>query len=288
MSSFCANELQNKILDIFIEIEKIINRHHLRYFAIGGTCLGAVRHKGFIPWDDDFDIAMPDEDYNLFLKFAPSELPPSLEIIYPGTRCLFAKVQNINTTLIEKLEIIHPELYKGIYVDIMPFYGIPDAGIKRNLLINEIRFIRKLDYKKREPFNYNKRLSGKTLWLLSHPFNCLVSKDYYYRVWEKLVSRYKFDNSNYTGFTWSNLREGLIFKKDWFDSFIELPFENITVRCPKNWDKYLSSQFGDYMSLPPKKEQKNKHIFIVDINSSYKMYQAMSIEEIKKMGGWTK
>lgn len=126
------------------------------------------------------------------------------------------------------------------------------------------------------------------MWILAYPFNSLVSKDYYYRVWEKLVSRYRYDSSNYTGFTWSNLREGLIFKKDWFDSFTVLPFENIAVRCPQNWDEYLSSQFGDYMSLPPKEEQKNKHIFIVDINKSYKMYQKMSIEEIKKIGGQIK
>ena len=287
MGTFCGSELQNKILDIFIEIEKIIKRHQLRYFAIGGTCLGAVRHKGFIPWDDDFDIAMPDEDYKFFLKVAPSELPPSLEIIFPGTRCLFAKVQNINTTLIEEIEIVHPELYKGIYIDIMPFYGVPDDGIRRNLLIGAINLIRNLDYKKREPIYENKRISGKALWLLSRPFNHFVSKDYYFRIWERLVSRYKYDDSNYTGFTWSDLKKRLL-KKEWFDDYEELPFENITVRCPKDWNAYLTLHYGDYMSFPPKEEQINKHIFVIDMNKSYKIYQKMTIKKKKKIGGQMK
>ena len=79
------NEIQQKILEIFIEIDKICVKHDLRYYAIGGTCLGAVRHQGFIPWDDDLDIAMPDKDFELFMDIAPKELPDNLKLINSKT-----------------------------------------------------------------------------------------------------------------------------------------------------------------------------------------------------------
>jgi lipopolysaccharide cholinephosphotransferase len=173
----------------------------------------------------------------------------------------------------------------------MPFHGVPEPGIRRNLLCKKIRMIRKLDHKRREPFSDNKRLIGKLLWVLFFPFNRLVKENFWYRVWEKTVSRCKYDEANYTGFTWSNLNKTnmrrLILKKELFQEYVELPFKNITVRCPMGWDAYLTQHFGNYMQLPPKDQREAKHIYIVDLNKSYREYQKMSIDELKKIGGKT-
>ena len=83
---FNSNEIkkvQNEILSIFIEIDKLCEKHNLRYYAIGGTCIGAVRHNGFIPWDDDLDIAMPRKDYERFIAIASEELPKHLKLFLP-------------------------------------------------------------------------------------------------------------------------------------------------------------------------------------------------------------
>lgn len=275
--------LHNKILEIFVEVEKIIKRHDLRYYAIGGTCLGAVRHKGFIPWDDDIDIAMPDKDYQTFLKYAPLELPPFLKVSFPGSRCMFTKVHNIETTFIEEIDIPQPSSYKGVFIDIMPFYGMPKSRIKRNYLILKSRLLCKLDHKKRASIGSNRRLCGKVLWILSFPFNKLVPKNYYYKIWDKVVSKYKYDGADFTAFTWaSDLK--LILKKEWFQNYVELPFENITIRCPTNWDAYLKLHFGEYMSFPPKEEQSSGHVFFVDLDKPYKYYQNMDIAEIRQLG----
>lgn len=272
MSDINHSELQNKILEIFIEARKIFERHKLRYFAIGGTCLGAVRHQGFIPWDDDIDIAMPDTDYEEFLRVAPKELPPNLKMILPGTRNLFLKVHNINTTYIESSDFAHTDKFKGVFLDIMPFYGVPGNKIKRMILCSQIALIRKLDHKRRESFQCNKRFSGKVLWLLMCPVNHVVDEDFFSRIWRKTVSKYKYDNNPYTGFTWAGL-SGLILDKKWYDKVCDLPFENTTMRCPENWDAYLKKHFGDYMKLPPENERVSCHAVIVDLYRTYEEYK---------------
>ena len=128
------NDTQKVILDIFACISNICNKNGIRYFASGGTCLGAVRHQGFIPWDDDLDIAIPIQDYDKIWKIAQKELPHHLKIYKEDDirhyRYIFGKIHNENTTFIEKSEIKYPESYKGIFVDIMPISSIPDARIE--------------------------------------------------------------------------------------------------------------------------------------------------------------
>ena len=102
-------DLQKRILDIFREVRDILDRNGITYFAIGGTCIGAVRHGGFIPWDDDLDIAVPIEQFGRMLDLLKAELPPHLEL-YTGAerkhyRYIFVKVTDNRTTFIEKTEI---------------------------------------------------------------------------------------------------------------------------------------------------------------------------------------
>ncbi len=277
------NEIQQKILEIFIEIDKICVKHDLRYYAIGGTCLGAVRHQGFIPWDDDLDIAMPDKDFEFFMDIAPKELPDNLKLINSKTLCerglFFAKVHDINTTFIERYRNGIASNYSGIYIDIMPLSGVPCNKIRRKIFCSLIEILIRLNEKKFGSFDIGRTKGGKLLWIVTKPVNLVVGRNFYMNLWKRLTSKCKFDDSQYTAYIWSvRLKSlNLVFKKAWFDDYVVLPFETTSMRCPCNWKAYLTCQFGDYMKLPPVKEQESHcgENGIVDVKRPYTYYKQL-------------
>ncbi len=271
------NELQNKILEIYKEIKKLCDQHQLRYFAIGGTCLGAVRHKGFIPWDDDMDIAMPDKDYKRFMEIAEKELPDNLKVIdsVKIERCTntFNKVHDINTTFISSWEEDFPDLHKGVYVDIMPLCGLPPKGIRQKIYLAKNKMLYSLNYWRRTNLK-PKKFVHKILYILTKPLNHFVAYDFWSNRLEKLREKYPFDTSEYIGFTWSFRPEKRFFKKELFDGCVELPFEDTTMPCPQAYHEYLTLDFGDYLKIPPESERKGRHGDIVDIHRPYTYYSA--------------
>ena len=279
-------EIQNAILSIFKEIIKICERHNLRYYAIGGTCIGAVRHKGFIPWDDDLDIAMPDSDYKKFYEYAQKELPPELKVFYTADMRhngnVFMKVHNTSTTFIEKSELNHPDSYKGVYVDIMPLGGVPSDSKLQKKYAFRVKYMIWINQKRRCSFGDHNALKSKLLWLVFLPLNIFVPYDFWSKKWQKYTEKFSFDKSDYTGYVWSRNIGRLIFDKVWFEDYVEMPFEDTTIRCPSGWDKYLSQHFGDYMKLPPESARLiHDNGGIVDLDKSYSYYQSKKQEEIK-------
>ena len=119
--------LQLAELDILKEFKRICEEHNLRYFAIGGTCLGAVRHQGFIPWDDDIDVAMPYEDYVRFIEIAKPGLRKPYELFDPVDHevcgCTFLKMHNSNTAFIEKVREAYTDSYFGVFIDIINLFA---------------------------------------------------------------------------------------------------------------------------------------------------------------------
>ena len=129
------NTVQNRILKIMLVVDEICKRNNLTYYAIGGTCIGALRHKGFIPWDDDLDIAVPIEEWDRFWNIMKTELPSEYGI-YSGSnirhyRYIFNKIHDTGTSFIEQSEVKYPDAYKGIFIDVMPIAGIPETKSKR-------------------------------------------------------------------------------------------------------------------------------------------------------------
>ena len=127
---FGLRPLWDASLGIYREIAKICERHGLRYYVTDGTALGAVRHKGFIPWDDDFDMSMPRPDYEKFKKIFMAELPPHLKFVdfhnTPEFGLLFGKVQDCRRDKIEALEkVVGFQLSNGLFIDIFPIDGYP-------------------------------------------------------------------------------------------------------------------------------------------------------------------
>lgn len=277
------NPLQEKILEIFVEVKRICDKHSLRYYAIGGTCLGAVRHKGFIPWDDDLDIAMPDTDFERFMTIAQKELPEPFRLIRigqlpHGNYLLIAKVQNANTTFIEPQEIPFKDSYKGVFVDIMPLGGVSGKKIERSIDLFLIKAVEHCNYYHRCRFEELSRPIGRAAYLAVNAVSFFLPIDFYSKIWRRLAFRRSFNEEQYTSFLWSGHPEKLVLERAWFDDYVEMPFENVSIRCPVGWDAYLKKHFGDYMRLPPQSKRIPDHGGgVVDIEKPYKYYQEKGI-----------
>lgn len=268
------NIVQNKILDIYIEIKKICDKNDIRFFAIGGTAIGAERHKGFIPWDDDLDIAIPNNDYSKFLSCCQNELPPHLKMFdyHSSKHCLICwnKIHDERTAFLEKNTIEFDDYHYGIFVDIMPMYGVPVDFNKYNKKIKKYRILNSLKQNSITQMKSIKRILAK---IALFPINAFLPRKFWLKKLDTYQANWSFDQSNYVGYTWHTLTDRLVFERSWFDSYIELPFETTTMRCCKSNKEMLERQFSDYLSLPPENERVSNHyVKVIDVNHSYKDY----------------
>ena len=146
--------LQGIILNIYKEVKQILDRHGLRYFAIGGTCIGAVRHGGFIPWDDDLDIALPDVDFKRFLEIAEQELPSNLKLMRssdrpPLRRRLKRRCLTATPPLSRASKRRYPDEFKGVFIDIFPLGGTPEDEKQRDKFCKKLVMYKRFNEKRR-------------------------------------------------------------------------------------------------------------------------------------------
>lgn len=274
--------LEIKILE---EVQRLCKKYGLRYFAIGGTCLGAVRHGGFIPWDDDIDIAMPYDDYIKFRKIAKNELKPPYALFDPyehrHSRIGFYKIHDTTTTFVEQIALPYTDRYTGVFIDVMPIYGLP------NREQDALRTARMCSWWLRKNiamrFSYNELLSNmeKVMWLLTYYERKTKHYSYYLKKIEEECDKFSFDSSEQVlfGFRIIPFREKasytykVIFPYSIFSDFLEVPFENTTIRIPYGYQQYLTMDFGNYMRLPPEDKRVTVHpAALIDLNKSYKEY----------------
>lgn len=268
-------DIQKVILTIFNEVSKICKSNDIPYYAIGGTCIGAIRHKGFIPWDDDLDIAIPIEYYDKFLNCAKEQLPKDYYVLSPSDakhiHSLWTKVCDRRTTFIEETEYAYPDSYKGVFVDIMPISGLPETKICRKTFCSLLKFLDRsnniLRFCKDAPLK--KRYSMYLPFLI---LSYILPFDFFSKLFYKIIRQRPFFKSSYTGYVWYTCwLKRLIFPTGWFKVNVEMPFEDTVISCPKNYHEYLTFQFGDYMTPPPV-EKRMTHNGLVDIQKPYQEY----------------
>lgn len=259
-------ELQQIELDILVEIDKICREEKIRYYLAGGTLLGAVRHKGFIPWDDDIDIAMPRNDYEKFLevlekqdnsRYKALSLEKTKDYPYP-----FAKVVDTKTRLVE--EIGKDVADMGVFVDIFPIDGMgndKEEAMKRLMKIIRIRSriweasLKKSEIKNKEIHLLNKIVKGC--------FNIgirLLGIKNSYKYMMNYVNQKQFETSEWiaSAVGGAGIQRELI-EREYFDDVIEVEFEGKIFQAPKGYEKYLSNLYGDYMELPPIEKRVASH-----------------------------
>ena len=147
MVEYDVRTLQLRILGNLLAVDRVCREHALHYYIYDGTMLGAVRHKGFIPWDDDLDIAMPREDYETFITYANEWLEEPYEFVSYETDSTyplpFGKVQDASTTLVERA---HLPYLGGLYIDVFPIDGVPSNVLLRRLHLVRYDVLKKLVY----------------------------------------------------------------------------------------------------------------------------------------------
>lgn len=287
-------DVQKVLLEMFIYFDKICNENNLNYYAIGGTCIGAIRHKGFIPWDDDIDLAMPLNDFYKLRDIFKKNKNPNYELIdYLGEstnfkRSLFFKIQNVNTISTRIQDIDKPKRYRGIVIDIMPMTGITKNKLNRKLYMNKLKILYMKNYVINSEYNdFNSKIK-RFAWRILYVMFKKENKNFYLEKIEKHIKKYEFSPKNDIFFVWriilnKKTTKKNIFPFEYFKEYEYRPFETAQIRVPKLYDEYLKMDFGDYMQLPPKEKQVPVHnVGILDTKKSYKYYAE---EYIKKNNG---
>lgn len=258
------NRLQENLLEIIIEVDRICRKHNINYFLDGGTALGAIRHKGFIPWDDDADIGMPREDYEKFITVAREELNSKYFLQIPESEpnyfLTYAKVRKNNTKYVESATK-KIKMHQGIFVDIFPYDFLPREGAKeRYKFMSKLRYeiyewgVPSLASMPQKTISYKIRSLGRYIrYLLLH----MKSRDKLFERFNKECIKYnEFCDDTFltTSFSFGMGKYYLYPVRILETEDIE--FEGNKFRISKNIHEYLEITYGDdYMKLPPEEER---------------------------------
>ncbi len=266
------------LLDLVFQVQKICKKYNIEYFADGGTLLGCARHSGFIPWDDDIDLAMTRENYEKFCKVAKKELkePYFLQIedtipwdIVGG----YAQICNSNTTMIHKSILNRNFKYnQGIRIDIFPQDKIPDNENEMNSYLSSLQKLKTKSDKLRNRLHNDIGEHNHIKTLLAFFAHGLHMKNFAYYKFEKHCKKYCTHNTKYMGSISYRPVRNIGFKEvKLYKESAELPFEFITLPCPKKYDQYLTDFYGDW-GTPKQGASLHEGETIFDTNISYTEY----------------
>lgn len=248
-------------LSALIEFDRICKKYNLKYSLIYGTLLGAIRHKGFIPWDDDIDVCMLRADYEKFREIVSDEI--SEGFFYQSHKTdpeyyhLFDKIR-VDETIYKENYLAKHNIHHGVYIDIFPFDNIPDSIWKQKLQLLHYQFyrvglmVRYLDVGYRKGL---KKVLSSLLAMLYKPF----SLDYLYNSAENIAQKYNHKTCKNVFIFADSIGCNSTCSIKSFDHILSIPFETIEASAIGNYEEYLSNQYGNYTELPPPEERFPKH-----------------------------
>ena len=264
--------LHNVQLMIFKDFIELCEKHNLTYFAAYGTVLGAIRHKGFIPWDDDIDLFMFREDYEKFLKIMQNEKQDKYTLLcwehYDDYYFPFAKL-SLNGTKIGAIWADNSNFDVGINIDIFPLDNLPDNKFKKYFFIKKSCFLHNFFFLFRVICNdiyvsKNKERVGKFIKSL---FKFLHLKPKLFRKIQRNLAFKYSDKDCQEVIDLGGFKSDHGLPKSLFKSGKKVPFESLNIIVPENYDSFLKIEYGDYMKLPPKDERTNHFNEFIDFGN---------------------
>jgi len=260
-------------LEILLEVDRICKKHNLTYLLWAGTMLGAIRHKGFIPWDDDIDIAMKRDDYEKFLEICKTELSSHYFLQHHKTEPYYilqlAKIRKNKTQYVEESRRIL-NIHHGIWIDIFPLDNVFPGSMKENIRCFIVSLLLRFNTTRNLGVSLNssyiKRILGNLLAKLSF---LLINKKRYDMLVKYLITLFNSKNSEYLNelclhASKNYIKRNLISVNDYYD-IIHTNFEGHLFPIPRNYDLFLTNNYGEYNKLPPENERIPKHTSIGEI-----------------------
>ncbi len=256
------NELtRDEIIDYTIELFEVFKdfclKNGLRYWAAFGTMLGAIRHNDFIPWDDDFDVFMPREDYEYLIKNFNNFCKNSKYNVlhYSKTKHYPYAIARLNNSTFNT--IVDGKITKyglGIFIDVYPLDGV---NIKNKRYIKKLKLYRlMLDFKIRK-YTKSKSIVKNCVKFPFYLLTQFISKKHILSKLDSIAKKNKFESSKYCGDICWDPR--FTFKTSWFDNSLNWDFHNTTINVPAGYNEFLTYVYGGYMKLPPIEKRKGYH-----------------------------
>ncbi len=273
--SYDTQSIQQKILPILKSFDQVCREHNLTYYIWAGTQLGAIRHKGFIPWDDDADVAMPRKDYEILMQHAHEWIPAPFSIANrlnaPRYPHYFARIQDTSTTMIIRKHLGYIE---GVHVDIFPLDNVPNGKHARAFHFWRLKILHRLLYlSSRSPRKDNKR---HKIILYSLLQRVIKPSD--------ILGRISKHIQKHNGKECSNCTDSFYSSKDYVShSILGQPrpysFAGIELYGVDNADQYLTEKYGDYMTPPSdSKDHKQHSVDFLDFELPFSQFRMSDIE----------
>lgn len=269
MKEMTLVEIHNVQIEILQKIHDFCKERGLRYSLGGGTLLGAVRHQGYIPWDDDIDIMVPRPDYNILInEFQVDNGGITVQDYHTDERfpLIWARFFDNRTKLVSTNSV------GGVFVDVFPIDGLPTPDkildYRKKMLAYKVK-LRRTTRLHSDALHELRKVSKLHSNIIYYYLKYSVSKVIYpkrqmvIKEIDNFFNTYFFDTSNYAGAIVGTYGEKEYMEAEVFKSYTELPFEGRMFMCIENYDAYLKKHYGDYMQLPPKEKQVTHHRFKV-------------------------
>lgn len=270
------DEIKSVELELLKKFNTVCKNNGFNYSLMGGTLLGAVRHGGFIPWDDDIDVIMPRPDYERFVQYCMTENTPfKLMSVQTdsGYAYLFGKVMDTDTELVEKVGNKN-NVELGVFIDIFIYDGMGNTEEEAKKNFNKSRFLRELLVAS----NWKRFFRSKTKSWHYEPIRFafflmsrFVSHKKIIKAIEKRYTDLDFYKSEYVGNLCSDKRDRSIIKRSEIDTYTTLNFEGEEFSVFSGYKTYLTNMFGDYMQLPPEDKRVTHHTFTAYRKNSVNM-----------------
>lgn len=266
-NDYYLSKLHEEVLSIVDFLDSVCKKNEINYYITAGSLLGAIRHRGFIPWDDDFDVVMPREDYIKFSQIINTMECNDFEFVDMNTQkrypWFFGKLVKKNTLVVSNMPYYNSDISSGLYIDIFPIdetNGKIDELSKRKKTIVTLLHLR------------NRKIFGKglnTKTLVSHLFS--------FGMINKMIKRqYRFSSNGllyYTNFGSQYSVQRQTMPKEWYDEGVRIRFEDREYNAPEQYTKVLESIYGpNYMQLPPVEKRRSHYPKMVRFSDGEEMY----------------